>query len=81
VADEAGRFDDARQEPSDKNARTMTKAEAAELLRRTGYSSRDIHDVLAGLSDPIDIDQMDPALVERYGLTSEQLMDRLGGGP
>ena len=81
MAEEAGRFDDASQEASEKNARTMSKAEAAELLRRTGYSSRDIDDVLAGLSDPVDVDHMDPALVERYGLTSEQLMDRLGGGP
>ena len=81
MAEEAGRFDDASQEASEKNARTMSKAEAAELLRRTGYSSRDIDDVLAGLSDPIEVDHMDPALVERYGLTSEQLMDRLGGGP
>jgi len=81
VTEETGRFDDASRQASEKTARTMSKAEAAELLRRTGYSSRDIDDVLAGLSDPIDVDHMGPALVERYGLTSEQLMDRLGGGP
>jgi hypothetical protein len=61
--------------------RTMTKAEAAAVLRRCGFPSGLIEDLLAGSPDPIDLDQIDPKLVARYGLTPEQLMDRLGASP
>lgn len=54
--------------------------EAARVLRRAGYSDDFIHEVLSQLPDPIDL-QRDGQILARYGLTSERLMDRMGGSP
>jgi hypothetical protein len=54
--------------------------EAARVLRRAGYSDEFIHEVLSQLPDPIDL-QRDGPILTRYGLTSEHLMDRMGGSP
>ena len=71
----------ARSDPASDTTRMMAKAEAAKLLRRVGFPHRVISNILRDLPDPVDVDRLDPKLVGRYGLTSEQLMDRLGGSP
>jgi hypothetical protein len=54
--------------------------EFARVLRRTGYSDEFIREVLSQLPDPIEL-QRDQQILARYGLSTERLMDRLGGGP
>jgi len=54
--------------------------EAARLLRRAGYSDEFISEVLGQLPDPIDFER-DQQILARYGLSSERLMDRMGGSP
>jgi hypothetical protein len=54
--------------------------ECTRTLRRAGYSDEFIRDVLSQLPDPIDL-QRDEEILERYGLSPERLMDRMGGGP
>jgi hypothetical protein len=54
--------------------------DVARVLRRAGYSDDFIDEVLSQLPDPIDI-QRDQQVLERYGLSSGQLMDRMGGSP
>jgi len=61
-------------------SRTISKAEGARILRRTGYSADFIQEVQDQLADPIDIDRDAPTL-ERYGITNEHLMDLMGGSP
>ena len=53
------------------------KVEAASVLRRVGYPTESIEDMLARLPDPLDLEQV---LLER-GLTIETLADRMGGSP
>ena len=54
--------------------------EARRTLRRAGYSDEFISEVLSELPDPIDL-QRDRRIFDRYGLTTERLMDRMGGSP
>jgi hypothetical protein len=54
--------------------------EVARVMRRAGYSSEFITDVLGQLADPIDL-RRDQQVLIRYRLSSERLMDRLGGSP
>ena len=54
--------------------------EAARLFRRVGYSDELISEVLSQLPDPIDL-QRDQQILARYGISSERLMDRMGGSP
>ena len=54
--------------------------EMARVMRRAGYSDEFINDVLAQLPDPFDLER-DQQILGRYGLSSERLMDRLGGSP
>lgn len=61
--------------------RTMTRAEARAGPAALAVASEVIEDLLASSPDPIDLVQLDPKLVARYGLTPEQLMDRLGASP
>ena len=49
-------------------------------MRRAGYSGEVISDVLSQLPDPTDLER-DQQILARYGLSSERLMDRLGGSP
>lgn len=76
-----GAPDRATNGPMNKARRTMTKAEAAKILRHSGFPPHVSEHLLASLPDPIDLDRIDPKLVVRYGLTAEQLMDALGGSP
>jgi len=52
----------------------------ARVLHRAGYSGEFISEVLSQLPDPIEL-QRDQLILVRYGLSSERLMDRLGGSP
>jgi hypothetical protein len=54
--------------------------EFTQVLRRAGYSEDFIVDVLGQLSDPINL-QRDQQILAHYRLSSERLMDRLGGSP
>ena len=54
--------------------------EMARVMRRAGYSNEFISEVLSQMRDPTDLRRDEPILV-RYGLSSERLMDRLGGSP
>ena len=54
--------------------------EMARVMRRAGYSDGFISEVLSQLPDPFDLHHDQPIL-GRYGLSSERLMDRLGGSP
>jgi hypothetical protein len=54
--------------------------ETAQVLRRAAYSDEFITEVLDQLPDPIDLDR-DRQILDRYGLNSERLMDRMGGSP
>ena len=54
--------------------------EMARVMHRAGYSDEFIGEVLNHLPDPIDLDRDQQTLV-RYRLSSERLMDRLGGSP
>ena len=54
--------------------------DAARVLRRAGYSDEFISEVLSQLPDPIDL-QRDQEILARYGLSTERLMDRMGGSP
>jgi hypothetical protein len=50
------------------------------VLRRAGYPDEFIDEVLGELPDPIDL-RRDEHILGRYGLSSERLMERLGGSP
>ena len=52
----------------------------ARVLHHAGYSNEFIREVLSQLPDPIDL-QRDQLILARYGLSSERLMDRMGGSP
>jgi hypothetical protein len=54
--------------------------EFARVLRRAGYPNQFISEVLGQLADPIDLGRDQQTLIG-YGLSSERLMDRLGGSP
>jgi len=55
-------------------------ADFTQVLRRAGYSEDFIVEVLGQLSDPINL-QRDQQILAHYQLSSERLMDRLGGSP
>jgi hypothetical protein len=54
--------------------------EMARVMRRVGYSDEFIGEVLSQLPNPINL-RRDQQILGRYGLSSERLMDRLGGSP
>jgi hypothetical protein len=61
-------------------AATISKAEATKVLRRVGVSKEKIADIMSELGDPIDIDR-DTAILEKYGISRDVLVDRMGGSP
>jgi hypothetical protein len=58
----------------------MPKAEAVRILRRAGVPPETIEALERELPDPVDPDR-DAALLMRYGITRERLVDRMGGSP
>ena len=61
-------------------ARLRSHEEFTRVLHHTGYSDEYITQLLSQLPDPIDL-QRDQQILERYCLSSERLVDRLGGSP
>jgi hypothetical protein len=58
----------------------VSHAEASRVLRRVGYPPEVIKEILAQLADPIDPNR-DSKVLERYGVTREHLMGRMGASP
>jgi hypothetical protein len=59
---------------------TRAHEQVARVLRRAGYSDEFIRELLSQLPDPIDLER-DQQVLARHGLSSERLMDRMGGSP
>jgi hypothetical protein len=58
----------------------ISQAELFRLLRRLGYPAKAIEEIAAQLADPIHFER-DSHILERYGVTLNKLMDRLGASP
>lgn len=58
----------------------ISKAEATKVLARVGVSKERIADILSQLDDPIDVDR-DTAILEKYGISRDILVNRMGGSP
>lgn len=58
----------------------LSKAEATRVLRRVGFSKENIATVMSELDDPIDIER-DAAILEKYGINRDLLVDLMGGSP
>jgi hypothetical protein len=56
------------------------KAEVLRVLRRAGIADETIAELERELSDPVDVDRDGP-LLQRYGITRDSLISRLGGSP
>ena len=69
-----------RTNSSSRDSGLRSHKEMARVMRRAGYSNEFISEVLSQMRDPTDLRRDEPILV-RYGLSSERLMDRLGGSP
>ena len=62
--------------------RLSSHAEAAQVLRKAGYSQERIQEVLRELPDPIDIDsERNVETFFKHGITYARLMDQMGGSP
>jgi hypothetical protein len=59
---------------------TISKAEATKVLGRVGVSKEKIADIMSELQDPIEVDR-DTATLEKYGISRDVLVDRMGGSP
>jgi len=59
---------------------SRTHEQISKVLRRAGYSDEFIREVLGELPDPFDL-QRHEHILGRYGLSSERLMESLGGSP
>lgn len=60
--------------------RLISHAECEQILRRAGFSQARIEELLRELPDPIDTER-DAEALSKLGLSSEVLMDRMGGSP
>ena len=61
-------------------AGTISKAEAIKVLSRVGVPKAKIADIMSELPDPIDVVR-DTAVLEKYGISRDVLVDRMGGSP
>jgi hypothetical protein len=61
-------------------AKTISKADLKQVLRRVGMAPEHVEAILAALDDPIVFDR-DRAYLEAHGLTRDILTDMLGGSP
>jgi hypothetical protein len=59
---------------------TIPKKEAMAALHRAGFPPEVIDEIASQLGDPVDLDR-DSSLFLRYGITREELDDRMGGSP
>jgi hypothetical protein len=60
--------------------RTISREKAMTVLRRAGYPPDVVKEIAAQLPDPIDLDRYS-ALLQRYGITTQSLVNRMGGSP
>jgi hypothetical protein len=60
--------------------RFVSHAEAKRMLRRAGYTERQIKDVLRDIADPIDTERDGDELLKR-GISAGEMMDRMGASP
>jgi hypothetical protein len=60
--------------------RLIPHAEAESVLRRAGYSTEQIRDILSRFADPIDLERDGQALFE-LGISRDHLRDLTGGSP
>lgn len=60
--------------------RRFAKAMVMDALRQAGYSQELIDEIDPLLSDPVDY-RRDGNVLRRYGITFDELNDRLGGSP
>lgn len=58
----------------------FSKAKLMDALRHAGYSRELIDEIERQLSDPVDY-KRDGSVLARYGITFDQLTDRMGGSP
>jgi hypothetical protein len=72
--------DPTRRNRPERDSGLRTHEDFTLVLRRAGYSDEFISEVLGQLSDPINL-QRDQQILAHYRLSSERLMDRLGGSP
>ncbi len=61
-----------------RDAGLRSHEELARVLRRAGYPDEFIREVQGQLPDPLDL-RRDQQILARYRLSSERLMDRVGG--
>jgi hypothetical protein len=59
---------------------TIPKNEAMAVLNRAGFPPEVIDEIASQLADPVDLDR-DSSLLLRYGITRDELTDRMGGSP
>lgn len=62
-------------------ARTVSHADARAALTRVGTDSKRIDEILAGYSDPFDLNEAEPSLMAKYGISRGALEQRMGGSP
>jgi hypothetical protein len=62
------------------HAETLSKEEATSVLHRVGFSKEKIANILSELDDPIDVDR-DAAVLEKYGISRDTLVNLMGGSP
>jgi hypothetical protein len=58
----------------------VSHAQATRVLRRAGYSTDQIEEVLAEFPDPIDLEHAREKLLQ-HGISLGNLMDRRGASP
>jgi hypothetical protein len=57
-----------------------SKAEVLQVLARAGVPQETIAEIAAKLPDPVDLHESGE-LLQKYGLTRDALISRLGGSP
>lgn len=60
--------------------RLVSHVEVEDFLRRFGYSSEQVDDLLRDLPDPLDLDRCTNVLA-MHGITIPNLAERMGGSP
>jgi len=61
--------------------RLRSHSDVRAILTRVGLDPQQIGEILESYPDPIDLNAAGPALAEKYGITQEALLDRMGGSP
>ena len=57
----------------------LTRQDVVDILRKTGFSAA-ADEALRELPDPVDLDQV-AAWGAKYGITRDELINRMGGSP